>query len=98
MPYRVIEMIQIGPFHVRTWGLLVGIGLVVGFLVASWAARKRGIPSDKFYNRMMRGQPRLVDRTTSNGSPMLASLSSPRHRPRSRCPSWPHLLRPKKHP
>ena len=49
MPYRVIDMIQIGPFHIKTWGLLVGIGLVVGFLVATWAARKRGLSTDKFY-------------------------------------------------
>jgi phosphatidylglycerol:prolipoprotein diacylglycerol transferase len=49
MPYRVIEMIQIGPLHIKTWGLLVGVGLVIGFIVAAWAARKRGVPTDRFY-------------------------------------------------
>jgi phosphatidylglycerol:prolipoprotein diacylglycerol transferase len=49
MPYRVIEMIQIGPLHIKTWGLLVGIGLLAGFLVAASAARRRGVPTDKFY-------------------------------------------------
>jgi phosphatidylglycerol:prolipoprotein diacylglycerol transferase len=49
MPYRVIEMIQIGPLHIRTWGLLVGIGLVVGFLAAAWAARTQSLSTDKFY-------------------------------------------------
>jgi phosphatidylglycerol---prolipoprotein diacylglyceryl transferase len=55
MPYRVIEMINIGPLHIRTWGLLVGIGLAVGFIVASWAARKRGLPADKFYRLALIG-------------------------------------------
>jgi phosphatidylglycerol:prolipoprotein diacylglycerol transferase len=49
MPYHVIEMFQLGPLHIRTWGLLVGIGLAVGFLTANWAAQKRGISTDKVY-------------------------------------------------
>jgi phosphatidylglycerol:prolipoprotein diacylglycerol transferase len=47
MPYRVIEAIQVGPFHVRTWGLLVGLGLLAGFLVALWAGRRRGLSTEK---------------------------------------------------
>jgi phosphatidylglycerol:prolipoprotein diacylglycerol transferase len=49
MPYRTFEMFQIGPFHLRTWGLMVGIGLAVGLFTAAWAARKRGISTDKLY-------------------------------------------------
>ncbi|MCL5734214.1 MAG: prolipoprotein diacylglyceryl transferase [Actinobacteria bacterium] len=49
MPYHIIEMIRIGPFHIRTWGLLVGLGLAAGLFTAAWAAQKRGIPTDKLY-------------------------------------------------
>jgi phosphatidylglycerol:prolipoprotein diacylglycerol transferase len=49
MPYRVIDMIQIGPFHFRTWGLLVGLGLGVGLLVANRAAGRRGLRTEKLW-------------------------------------------------
>lgn len=42
-------MIQIGPLHFRTWGLLVGLGLGVGLLVASLAAGRRGLSTEKLY-------------------------------------------------
>jgi phosphatidylglycerol:prolipoprotein diacylglycerol transferase len=49
VPYRVIDMIQIGPLHFRTWGLLVGLGLGVGLIVASMASRRRGLSTEKLY-------------------------------------------------
>jgi len=49
MPYRIIEMFQIGPLHIRTWGMLVGIGIAVGLFTAASAARKRGLSTDKLY-------------------------------------------------
>lgn len=49
MPYRVIDMFQIGPLHIRTWGLFVGLGLGVGLLVAILAARRRGLSTEKLY-------------------------------------------------
>ncbi len=42
-------MIQIGPLHFRTWGLLVGLGLGVGLIVASMASRRRGLSTEKLY-------------------------------------------------
>jgi len=42
-------MLQIGPVHFRTWGLLVGLGLGVGLLVATFAARKRGLKTEKLW-------------------------------------------------
>jgi phosphatidylglycerol:prolipoprotein diacylglycerol transferase len=50
MPYRVVDMIAVGPLHLRTWGLLVGAGLMVGALVGERVARRRGIESQKFWN------------------------------------------------
>lgn len=49
MPYRIVDMLQIGPFHVRTWGLFVGVGLAVGLFIAAWASRKRGLSTGKLY-------------------------------------------------
>jgi phosphatidylglycerol---prolipoprotein diacylglyceryl transferase len=55
MPYCIIPAIQIGPLHFGTWGLLVGLGLVAGFLAALWAARRRGLPSEKLYTLTVAG-------------------------------------------
>lgn len=49
MPYRIIEMVQIGPLHLRTWGFMVGLGLAVGLFIAAAAARRRGLSTDKLY-------------------------------------------------
>jgi phosphatidylglycerol---prolipoprotein diacylglyceryl transferase len=53
MTYRVIDMIVLGPLHIRTWGLLVATGVLVGALVAERVARRRGIPSLKFWNLVL---------------------------------------------
>lgn len=34
IPYFFIPMIQLGPFMIHTWGLLVGLGFIAGLLVA----------------------------------------------------------------
>jgi phosphatidylglycerol:prolipoprotein diacylglycerol transferase len=49
MPYRIVEMIEIGPFHLRTWGFMVGLGLAAGLFVAAAAAKRRGLRTDKLY-------------------------------------------------
>lgn len=43
VPYRMITMIHLGSFEIRTWGLLVSLGLLTGYLVAIWAAKRRGV-------------------------------------------------------
>jgi prolipoprotein diacylglyceryltransferase len=43
MPYRIITVIHIGSFGIRTWGVLVSMGLLAGYLVAIWTAKKRGL-------------------------------------------------------
>ena len=49
MPYRIIDMFQMGPFHIRTWGFMVGIGIAAGLFIAAAAARRRGLSTDKLY-------------------------------------------------
>lgn len=53
MPYRVVDMLALGPLHIRTWGLLVGLGILVGALVGERVALGRGIPSQKFWNLVL---------------------------------------------
>lgn len=49
MPYRLFDMIMLGPLHVRTWGLFVGLGIFAGACLAVRLARGRGISGDKLW-------------------------------------------------
>lgn len=49
MTYRTFHAIQVGPLHLRTWGLLVGLGLAAGLFAAAWAARKRGLAAERLF-------------------------------------------------
>ncbi len=49
MPYRTFEMITLGPLHLRTWGMLVGLGILAGAYLTVRLARSRGIPEDRVW-------------------------------------------------
>jgi len=50
MWYRTVEMITLGPFHIRVWGLLVGAGIGAGLLLTARLARKRGVGDQYIWN------------------------------------------------
>jgi phosphatidylglycerol---prolipoprotein diacylglyceryl transferase len=50
MTYNTIEYLQLGPLHLRTWGLMVALGVIVGAALTMSLARRRGIPEDKVLN------------------------------------------------
>lgn len=49
MPYRTIEMLSLGPLHLRTWGLMVALGVFAGTALAVKLADRRGLPGDKLW-------------------------------------------------
>lgn len=49
MPYLTYEMIVLGPLHLRTWGLLVGLGIAAGAVLTVRLARDRGISADRLW-------------------------------------------------
>lgn len=49
MSYRIVESLSIGPFHLRTWGLFVGLGFLVGSVLAAHLARRRGESSERMW-------------------------------------------------
>ncbi|GAB4255022.1 MAG: prolipoprotein diacylglyceryl transferase [Thermoleophilia bacterium] len=49
MPYRTFEMITIGPLHLRTWGLMVGLGVLAGAYLTTRLARQRGLDPDRIW-------------------------------------------------
>jgi phosphatidylglycerol:prolipoprotein diacylglycerol transferase len=49
MPYRTFEMITLGPLHLRTWGMLVALGILAGAYLAVRLAPSRGIPADRLW-------------------------------------------------
>lgn len=49
MPYRTFEMITLGPLHLRTWGMLVALGILAGAVLTIRLAPSRGIPVDRIW-------------------------------------------------
>jgi phosphatidylglycerol:prolipoprotein diacylglycerol transferase len=49
MWYRTVEMIALGPFHIRVWGLLVGAGIAAGLLLTARLARRRGVDDESIW-------------------------------------------------
>src|SRR5680860_211959 len=49
MPYRTFEMVTLGPLHLRTWGMLVALGILAGAYLAVRLAPGRGIPEDRLW-------------------------------------------------
>lgn len=47
IPYKVIDTIAFGPFQVYTWGLLVGIAFLGGWLVALYHGKREKISGDQ---------------------------------------------------
>ena len=43
-------LFEFGPLKVYTWGLMVGIGILMGLWVVLWKAREAGIDTDKVVN------------------------------------------------
>jgi phosphatidylglycerol:prolipoprotein diacylglycerol transferase len=49
MPYRTFEIITLGPLHLRTWGMLVALGILAGAYLAVRLAPSRGIQGDRLW-------------------------------------------------
>ncbi|MGD6869804.1 prolipoprotein diacylglyceryl transferase, partial [Bacillus cereus] len=43
-------VIHLGPIAVHWYGVIIGIGAILGFILANREGKKRGIPSDVFYD------------------------------------------------
>jgi hypothetical protein len=41
------EFIRLGPLDIRTYGVLVAVGFMVGLAVAAWRARREGIDPER---------------------------------------------------
>jgi phosphatidylglycerol:prolipoprotein diacylglycerol transferase len=50
MWYRTVEMIALGPLHIRVWGLLVGAGISAGLLLSTRLAKSRGLEEWYIWN------------------------------------------------
>ena len=49
IPYRTFPEIPLGPIHLRTFGLFVGLAFLIGTWLAARAAEQRGIARDEIY-------------------------------------------------
>jgi phosphatidylglycerol:prolipoprotein diacylglycerol transferase len=49
IPYRTFPSIRLGPVHIHTFGLFVGLGFLIGTWLAARAAEDRGIDRDEIY-------------------------------------------------
>lgn len=49
MWYRTVEMITLGPLHIRVWGMFVGAGVLAGLLLTSRLATKRGYEEQRIW-------------------------------------------------
>lgn len=47
IPYFTVELFYLGPVPIRIWGLLVAAGILIGLFVSVWAAKKRGLDSER---------------------------------------------------
>jgi phosphatidylglycerol---prolipoprotein diacylglyceryl transferase len=54
IPYETFPMIEIGPLHLRTFGLMVAIGVLVGAFFAARYGEEHGVPRDTTYSLAMR--------------------------------------------
>lgn len=50
IPYFYFHMIQLGPFMIHTWSIIVVLGFMVGLFVASRRARKFQLDADMVWN------------------------------------------------
>lgn len=49
IPYRTFPTISLGPFNVRTFGLMVGVGVIVGAVIAGRYAERFGLEREQTY-------------------------------------------------
>jgi len=54
IPYETFPAIEIGPLTLRTFGVMVAVGMLLGIFAAALYAEKRGIPRDFVYGLGMR--------------------------------------------
>lgn len=84
MAFETIDILHLGPLHLRTWGLMVGLGLLAGAAISARLAPHRGIGADRIWSlalvtaasgllgaRVLWAlQPELIERTLAN--PLIA--------------------------
>ncbi len=84
MPFETIDILHLGPLHLRTWGLMVGLGLFAGAAISARLAPRRGVGADRIWSltlvtalsgllgaRVLWAlQPALIERTLEN--PLIA--------------------------
>jgi phosphatidylglycerol:prolipoprotein diacylglycerol transferase len=54
IPYTTFPLIEIGPLHLRTFGLVVAVGVLIGAWLAARYAEEYGVPRDTTYSLAMR--------------------------------------------
>jgi phosphatidylglycerol:prolipoprotein diacylglycerol transferase len=54
IPYETFPMIELGPLHLRTFGLMVAIGVLLGAFLAARYGEEHGVPRDTTYSLAMR--------------------------------------------
>ena len=54
IPYTTFPLIEIGPLHLRTFGLVVAIGVLIGAWLAARYGEEHGVPRDTTYSLAMR--------------------------------------------
>jgi phosphatidylglycerol:prolipoprotein diacylglycerol transferase len=54
IPYTTFPLIELGPLHLRTFGLVVAIGVLIGAWLAARYGEEYGIPRDTTYSLAMR--------------------------------------------
>jgi phosphatidylglycerol:prolipoprotein diacylglycerol transferase len=54
IPYTTFPQIDLGPLHLRTFGLVVAVGVLVGAWLAARYGEEHGVPRDATYSLAMR--------------------------------------------
>ena len=50
MLFTKITQLPLGPIHIQIWGLMVGLGMLVGLFFALAEARRKGVKAEAIYD------------------------------------------------